>query len=668
MKPTWVSDGWMVRWHDDEAWYDYLCHDLKNGRFEVKTMDGGAVLITHSAEVAVTETGSQVSIVDVTIIPNHNGTVSGVQLVLPLALSIKCSWKPNLTPQEGMVIGDKVFRSPCLILEDKDSLYAMIPDLGSIQKQRTLPYIMDYQSNPHSLMYGVSHYKETGHVYHKLQPKPEFVEDSLSFRFYLVKWSKQEAAAWRDYRPVERFLWDRFALSEMEQKRAIPEIGELDVYAKHTYTWAFERWREVCWQQFKLNGKEVGGVVFIATAKQKPGLGQEEIWREPKSLWNQAWFCSLRSAYGYWKWGRQWNLSDWIDKAELALAFALSAPQTNGLFPGYYEAGAENRWENGSWVMSPPRRPAGHEGYVHLLDSSWTCYWLLKWYRDIRQDEAILAYVQAYIQRLLALQLEQGNFPAWVRPDDLSCSPYLMESPETAMHVMLLSHLYNIDPDPTYLQAAEKAANYLLTAIVPLGRWEDFETYWSCSKEWEGKQYGNLDARSGLYNQCNFGIYWTLEAMKELFQITSNLVYLDAGEQLLAELSLYQQIWEPDYFPVPTLGGFGVMNSDDEWNDARQSLFSLTYLDYYRLTDNKTYLIRGMWAIRAAFYMMYCPENQTVKKLYETVHVHFNEADYGFHMENFNHHDNTAVKGLGEFTIFDWGNGAACTALAQWLL
>ncbi|HEY0826948.1 MAG TPA: hypothetical protein VGE40_02540, partial [Bacilli bacterium] len=83
---------------------------------------------------------------------------------------------------------------------------------------------------------------------------------------------------------------------------------------------------------------------------------------------------------------------------------------------------------------------------------------------------------------------------------------------------------------------------------------------------------------------------------------------------------------------------------------------------------NDSYRIRSLWAMKASFYMMYCPENPVVKNLYEQVHSHFDELDYGFHMENFNHHDGTSVQGLGEFTIFDWGNGAAAASLAQLIL
>ncbi|MDG0814329.1 hypothetical protein [Cohnella rhizosphaerae] len=77
----------------------------------------------------------------------------------------------------------------------------------------------------------------------------------------------------------------------------------------------------------------MGGVAFLVTARQQPGGGREDSWREPKSLWNQAWFCGLRSAYGFASWGKRLDRDDWLAKAGLALNFALAAPQTRGAVP-----------------------------------------------------------------------------------------------------------------------------------------------------------------------------------------------------------------------------------------------------------------------------------------------------------------------------------------------
>jgi len=650
-------------------------------------------------------------------------TVSGIRLALTVDEELACVWKPHLAPKDGMAIGDKAFRSPAIAFEDGGRMTALVPDLNLLERERVIPHVMDYTLEGHELTYGLCDYEETGHVYYALKPRAYRLEKQLRFGFSLVSWHKYAEQRPKDYRAIERFLWERYAAKRMAPVGAGSEaagggggfgeggvvgggedggvggvgsigqvsavgavgtgagepfviVGGIDVagreaeamlpYVCHAYEWALDRWADVTWQQFELDGREVGGVVFLVRAVQKPGFGQENAWREPKSLWNQAWFCGLRTAYGYALWGRKLGRSDWGEKAELALNFALAAPQQDGLFPGYYRAGDDNRWESGGWVMSGPRRPDGHEAFVHLLDASWTCHWLLKWHRDVRADERILPYVTAYAERLLSLQREDGSFPAWVKPDGTGQSAYLAVSPENSAHVMLLCLLNELAPDARFVAAAERAMQFVLEHVVPEGRWEDFETYWSCSRQWGGKQYWEKDARSGLYNQCNFGMYWTAEALKELYRTTGRSEWLDAGEQVLAEASLYQQIWQPSYIPVPTIGGFGVMTSDDEWNDARQSLFALTYLDYWRLTGDARYRMRAFWAMKSSFYMMYCPENETVKPMYERVHPHFDEGDFGFHMENFNHHDGTPVDGLGEFTIFDWGCGAAAASLAEY--
>ncbi|GAB2572271.1 hypothetical protein [Gracilibacillus alcaliphilus] len=655
-----------IKWLEHGKWtlYDLTRQADWNGLY-VDTADHTKIKVEIQQEES-----QEAEVLEKIKVKVETDRISGIQLVMPIPEAYTCTWKTHLAPEPDMVIGDRVFRSPTIVAENAERMCTLVPDLHDIKENRVIPHVMDYVQQGHYFMYGLSNYEATGHVYYRIRPRENKVGNEITFQFYLVQWKKRKTGSKRDYRPLEKYLWEKFACNES----LVKEVGEnpsvslqaLEPYVRHTYNWSFHHWASVCWQEFDQKGSRVGSHVFIVTANQKPGKGSEEVWREKKSIWNQAWFSSIRSTYGYALWGRHWKDESLIEKAEKSLQFTLSAPQMNGLFPGCYEAGADKKWENGSWRMSSDRQPdPSLQDYVHLLDASWTCYWLLKWYRDIERKEIILQYVKKYVERLLLLQYSDGNFPAWVRPTDLDVSEYLKESPETSVHVMLLCLLYEIDPDPDYIEAAEKAGKYVLQHIVSQGRWEDFETYWSCSREWSGKQYRKKDARSGLYNQCNFGIYWTAEALKDLFKATNKGDYLEYGEQVLAEMSLFQQIWQPPFYTVPTIGGFGVMTSDDEWNDARQSLFSLTYLDYYQITGKDRYKYRGLLAMKASFYMMYCPENKEVKKLYEATHPHFNQMDYGFHMENFNHADSGSKNQVGEFTIFDWGNGAAAASLAE---
>lgn len=588
-----------------------------------------------------------------------------IQATMPLANPrIDCIWKPHLAPFESMVIGDLFFQSPAIVLTQDAKVFALIPDIDFIESKRQVPHYMDYVKPNNHLIYGLGHYEKTQHVYHTLKAEPFEVKDGQSlFKFYLVEWNNFESV--RPLEVVSEFMWDYFGKERMKSEDSEVQLQGLETYVQHTYNWAFNHWKEVVWQEFEIEKQAVGAAVFIVRTKQKPGLGYENDWREAKSIWNQAWFSSLRSAYGYRLWGEAWDDKELIQKAELAKRFALSAPQKNGLFPSVFVADAEGDWSQGVWQHSN-RRPAKHENYGHLLDMSWTALWMLKWYQDIEADEALLTYVTSYVKRLLALQQNEGNFPAWVEMDTGELSPYLLNSPETSMHAWLLAELYGITQDLRYLEASRKAIDFVIQSVIPNGRWEDFETYWSCSREWEGKQYGQKDARSGLYNQCNFSIYWTAEALLSIYHKTNDARYQKIGQSVLGELSFYQAVWDPPYVNVPVLGGFGVMNTDDEWNDARQSLFALTYLRYYQVTSKEEYYYRALWAMKASFNMMYCPENPEVKALYDKTFPFLDEKDYGFEMENAHHGEN--IEQAGEFTIFDWGNGSASASLAEWLL
>ena len=73
--------------------------------------------------------------------------------------------------------------------------------------------------------------------------------------------------------------------------------------------------------------------------------------------------------------------------------------------------------------------------------------------------------------------------------------------------------------------------------------------------------------------------------------------------------------------------------------------------------------------MRVSFSMMYCPENPEAKEQWEADWPFLNERDYGFNMENYGHCGEVDAHGLGigEFTIYDWGNGAAAESCQRLL-
>ncbi len=87
-------------------------------------------------------------------------------------------------------------------------------------------------------------------------------------------------------------------------------------------------------------------------------------------------------------------------------------------------------------------------------------------------------------------------------------------------------------------------------------------------------------------------------------------------------------------------------------------------MEYYRETGEVALFERGVAALKDSFVMMYCRENPAAKELWEKVWPFFGPADYGFTMENYGHTGYTTPGGggIGEFTIYDWGNGAAAEA------
>jgi hypothetical protein len=202
------------------------------------------------------------------------------------------------------------------------------------------------------------------------------------------------------------------------------------------------------------------------------------------------------------------------------------------------------------------------------------------------------------------------------------------------------------------------------THIVPEGRWEDFETYWSCSSWGIDDLLGKKVARNDLYKQNTFSMFWTAEAFLEAYRATGEREYLELGERVMDELLMAQASWQPPYMYVDVLGGFGVMNADAEWNDSRESLFAETLVRYGQELSRDEYVQRGLAALRSSFVMMYAPENPRTKEQWEKRHPFFGPEDYGFTMENYGHGGRTSPEGegMGVFTIYDWGNGAAAEA------
>ncbi|BDD09632.1 hypothetical protein FUAX_20640 [Fulvitalea axinellae] len=593
------------------------------------------------------------------------------------AFKASFQWAPHLTPTDKHIIADHVFRAPALVMTDKDKVLTLVPDLDT---RATSPYrwYMDMNAPENRLEIGLADYVVKEHVLFHKTGKTKFKKGKVDFAFYVMIDEGPDAVRdpWR--RPLA-FMWEKYG-----RKRALtgmPVDRPLEPYVKNTYNWAFNTWEKAVWQEFELNGKKVGAPVFIVNYTQSPNYPGEVNERAFRSIFNQAWFSSLRSAQGLYRYGRRTGNQDYIRRANMTKELALSFPQTDGLFPAIVATEMEqveikgkkyNRskgWKTMYFGNSHKNPIAWNpkKAPLHILDMSFTAYQMLTWYEELEKDERLIDYTKTYANRLINLQDDEGFYAVWLDNKTQEDLGLLHRSPETAMSATFLFKLYELTKDERYKDSALKASEAMIKYIIPTGKWEDFETYWSCSGWGHKTLVDKKIERNNMYKQNTLSMYYVAEAMLSAYELTKEERYIQLGQRTVDELMMTQAVWQPPYMYVEVFGGFGVMNADGEWNDSRQALFSDLMIRYGKLLGINEYVERGVVALKSSFSMMYCEENARAKKQWEAVYPFFNEKDYGFMMENYGHNGYTDNEGtgIGVFTIYDWGNGAASEAFMK---
>ena len=585
-------------------------------------------------------------------------------------------YSPHLTPDDDHIIAQHVFRSPAIIVSSANKQLTIIPDLDILKKGSPVDWYMDMDAPANKLTLGMSKSAVKEHVLFVRQPGAAYPSGKIEYGFYIIVANDQQSL-FDPWRKPASFFWEKWGLPLYNAGEPLLHT-EMKPYVEQAYNWAFNTWKKTVWQDISINGKELGAPVFIVNVTQSPNYKGQAKEREFRSVWNQAWFNSLRSASGLYRYARRNKDTSLMGYAIKTKELALSFPQKDGFFYSVIATEMEEVDKDGEkynrskgwdtyYFGNSNRNPYtwnAKESPFHILDMSVTASQMLDWYENLEKDKRLLEYATRYAEALIQKQQSDGFFPAWLSTETLQPLEYLNSSPETSMSVTFLLKLYRITRDKRFLSSALKAMDAVIREIIPTGRWEDFETYWSCSRYGANDLVGQKVKRNNMYKQNNFSIYWTAEALLNCYKITRDRRYLLNGQRTLDELLMTQAVWQPPYMAIHTLGGFGVMNADGEWNDSRQSLFAGLIMDYGMECKSKEYLQRGLSALRASFVMMYSPNNPTTQKQWEYKWDFFGKEDYGFMMENYGHggETNSAGLGIGEFTIYDWGNGAAAEA------
>jgi hypothetical protein len=554
-------------------------------------------------------------------------------------------WVPNLRPKENYVIGDHVFRSPAIITQKSSVLAALVPDPEILAENRKMKTVFDFVLKPANACgptfgYGFKEYKPVPHVFyqHDSSMVKELSDETLRYGYYLL--IDAEAHPQDGFRQVVRFLWGKYASDYL--KFVEPQVLSFNEYAKRGYECAFKQYD--IWREGEFGGRKFGGTVW-QTWDGDPKEGRAS------DIKNQTWFNNLRSAYGMYHYGTKWKDQSLVEKARLMKNLALAAPSEKGLFASALSV------RHGVLTWYRGTKAQENYNFYHTADDAWTAFWMLQWYKDLEQDEALVERCKTLGDSLLEAQLPSGAIPSWVqvKEDKIEPVPPLEESATTACPAFFLIELYSMTGNEKYLEAAEKGAEFIEKNVIPENKWFDFEQYFTaCANK------PRLRCEfTGLWGHNNLSLWWATEMYAKLYEATGREEYLHTGVRLLDILCLYQQIWSPPYLSFYAFGGFGVMNSDAEWNDARESAFAPTLMQYYTLTGEEEYFRRGIAALRASFALMVIPEH---KKIAPGNLTTMKPKDYGATYENYGHlGDDRKIPGQ---IMFDWGSGSSASAAA----
>lgn len=504
----------------------------------------------------------------------------------PLEGPLDFVWSQNIKSEPGDLIPTYGFKSPAVMLQQGQVFAALMPELST---RRVLPLALDLDVTSAKqpwLSVGQIPAEPHGHSYFRraANGEPKVLDDTVEYSYSIIASAQPERLG---YRRVVRRLWSRFGHPELVSSPALqqniirPELR------------SFASWRKEAWQ---VDANHIYlpvacGDRQCGTLPSNRNVGGH--WDHPgPDAWFNAWFQTLRTAYGWYLYGRETHDADAMAKAESVLNLALSAPQKQGAFPTIYLL------NDHKWV--PDDGWAGYQDDYHAFCMSWTAYWMLRWIEDLTPQRAsdVLPFVKAYGDFLLRHQLPSGVIPSWYDAQSFQPRPEFRDfNAETAPSALFLATLGTVTHDPRYIAAAEKAMDFVTKEVVPRQRWYDFETFLSCAR----KDYGFYDQWTAQYPQNNLAEIEAVRAWLVLYQATHKREYLDRGTNALDYLLLTQQVWNNPSFSPTLLGGFTTQNTDAEWSDARQCYVATLLLDYYRATGSAEYLERAVAAARSTF-------------------------------------------------------------------
>nr|MDO8112700.1 hypothetical protein [Candidatus Sigynarchaeota archaeon] len=622
------------------------------------------------------------------------------------------TWVPLVRPEDDMVIADHVFRSPAIVYQKGKYAIAVVPDIQVMQEHRAFPMFMDLDVKPTTsrgdhpvVSFGFGNYKPVDHVLFVQTPRKKIKitkGSELIFAYDILIFKDVPVSAILEQ--VNDAIWNQFGKHHVHDDPA-PQVLPLEACVYEGFKAIFERHK--CWGEFSIEGIPCGGIwnrswmgarkkpfAFITPRKldkyrksnQNDFVSRKNIvgklfmrfstslrasrmidrvtrWfplmKRTAEIQNNAWFLNVRTAYALKYFGRQWNRPDLVDKANKMINVVLSLSRTSGIFPAMVLPEGPNATRvstvNGLRAFSCTND-------FNVVDACLSMYWILKSHADIENVPGILEKSRALFTLISKIQLGNGAIPTLIGFDKDGKLPVardtLIDSASSGAPLMFIMEYYKISSDALAIDVGRKIASYIQKEIIPVNKWHDFEPFFSCTH----LPLDFYDHRTKSHVMNALCIYWCTEGLKELFKATKDHAFLDAGEQVLNVLCLFQQAWNLPFIGFQAFGGFCSQNADAELSDARQGLFVRTFMEYYDETGKPAYMERGIAVLRACWALQLLREHEKVAPANIAGIETIDGVDRGVVFENFGHSGwNFRVIG---FVMFDWGVGTSAMATA----
>jgi len=625
------------------------------------------------------------------------------------------TFAPAIRPRQDGVIGDHFFRSPVVCVQKGTLAASIMPDLDVLAVNRYMPTIVDLDCktgvvDAPLMSYGFCGQKLVGHVYFAndssmTQPVPP----ELVFSHDIMLDAKAQPYA--AYEKAAKYQWDKYGHRYFG--KILPQVRPFADYAKECYPAAFNEKETGGWFEQTINGQVCGGM--------PSGWGRGGGWVSWQSWFNQlrtAW--GLR--WWGKKLGNDEWVSRADKMLNLALAAPMdrgACPTTYDSHkkewvgslitpdPKCYYDLTNIAWK-GIWMLhwlefkDCPRRDeivTQCKAMADMISAKQNA------------DGSIPTWLDKDLNVVPILDHSaQSALPLWFLAEmgELSINDMKRQIDDVMAQIDKGLSKQQLDDARSkidrlqktvwpYREQIKRAADFLTREVVNGQYWYDFETFFSCSpkvcfqRDAKADHEAMRDPHTLQAPQNTLSMQWAAEALQAAVTYVDSTelrltVFAKAGyedevaRQLQKEgapfaaqiaswkrgalmaldtMTFYQNVWPISYRKTAyTYGGFGVQNSDGEYNDARQAQFGATLCDFGAALGRRDYFERGVAATRAALTLINDP-------LHEEYNVYPN-ANYplGLEPENDCH---GGFDGQAGRTGPDWGELSGLTSMA-WLL